>query len=41
LPRWWFNLFLITIIFAGVYLVLYPGLGAFQWRPELDAGVAV
>lgn len=30
LPRWWFNLFLITIIFGGVYLVLYPGLGSFQ-----------
>ena len=29
LPRWWFNLFLITIIFAGIYLVLYPGLGSF------------
>jgi cytochrome c oxidase cbb3-type subunit III len=30
LPRWWFNLFLITIIFGGVYLVLYPGLGSFS-----------
>lgn len=30
LPRWWFNLFLITIIFSGIYLVLYPGLGSFQ-----------
>jgi len=30
LPRWWFNLFLITIIFGAVYLVLYPGLGSFQ-----------
>lgn len=29
LPRWWFNLFLITIIFGGVYLALYPGLGSF------------
>ncbi|GJL82262.1 MAG: Cbb3-type cytochrome c oxidase subunit [marine bacterium B5-7] len=29
LPRWWFNLFLITLIFGGVYLVLYPGLGSF------------
>jgi cytochrome c oxidase cbb3-type subunit 3 len=30
LPRWWFNLFLITIIFSFVYLALYPGLGSFQ-----------
>ena len=27
LPRWWVWLFVITIVFAGVYLVLYPGLG--------------
>ena len=27
LPRWWVWLFVITIIFAGVYLALYPGLG--------------
>jgi len=27
LPRWWLNLFNITIIFALIYLVLYPGLG--------------
>ena len=27
LPRWWVGLFLITIAFALVYLVLYPGLG--------------
>ena len=30
LPRWWLGLFYITLIFAGVYLVLYPGLGKFQ-----------
>ena len=28
LPKWWSNLFWITIVFAVVYLVLYPGLGA-------------
>jgi cytochrome c oxidase cbb3-type subunit 3 len=28
LPRWWVWLFVITIIFAGVYLALYPGLGS-------------
>ena len=30
LPRWWVYLFYITIAFAAVYLVLYPGLGAMQ-----------
>ena len=30
LPRWWFNLFLITLVFAVVYLILYPGLGSFK-----------
>ena len=29
LPKWWSNLFWITIVFAVVYLVLYPGLGTF------------
>jgi cytochrome c oxidase cbb3-type subunit 3 len=28
LPRWWANLFWITLIFAVVYLALYPGLGS-------------
>jgi cytochrome c oxidase cbb3-type subunit 3 len=27
LPKWWANLFWITMIFAVAYLVLYPGLG--------------
>jgi len=27
LPRWWVGLFIITVAFAVVYLVLYPGLG--------------
>lgn len=29
LPAWWRNLFYITIVFSLVYLVLFPGLGAF------------
>ena len=29
LPRWWLNLFLITIVFSLAYLVLYPGMGDF------------
>ena len=28
LPRWWMGLFVLTIIFAGIYLALYPGLGS-------------
>jgi cytochrome c oxidase cbb3-type subunit 3 len=35
LPRWWLNLFYITLVFGVVYLALYPGLGtyagAFGW----------
>jgi cytochrome c oxidase cbb3-type subunit 3 len=27
LPRWWFNLFILTLVFAAIYLALYPGLG--------------
>jgi len=30
LPRWWLNLFYITIVFGLVYLALYPGLGSFR-----------
>ncbi len=28
LPRWWMGLFVLTVLFAAAYLVLYPGLGA-------------
>ena len=28
LPRWWMWLFVITVVFAGAYLALYPGLGS-------------
>jgi cytochrome c oxidase cbb3-type subunit III len=30
LPRWWLNLFYITIAFSLIYLLLFPGLGSFQ-----------
>lgn len=30
LPRWWLNMFLLTIVFALVYLALFPGLGGFK-----------
>ncbi len=29
LPRWWLWLFIITVVFAAIYLALYPGLGRF------------
>ena len=29
LPRWWLNLFYLTLVFGLVYLLLYPGLGSF------------
>jgi cytochrome c oxidase cbb3-type subunit 3 len=36
MPRWWMWLFYLTIAFALVYLVLYPGLGSyagsFGWK---------
>jgi cytochrome c oxidase cbb3-type subunit 3 len=28
LPRWWAILFVLTVVFAGVYLAIYPGLGS-------------
>ncbi len=50
LPRWWAWLFVITIIFALIYLALYPGLGTYggqfgwtstgQHQAELDKGSA-
>jgi cytochrome c oxidase cbb3-type subunit 3 len=46
LPRWWMWLFVITVVFAAVYLALYPGLGnapgvlkwssTGQWQTEQD-----
>ena len=36
MPRWWMWLFYITIVFAIIYLALYPGFGSFSgklgWR---------
>jgi cytochrome c oxidase cbb3-type subunit 3 len=38
LPRWWVWLFIITIVFAALYLALYPGLGGstgkYGWTSE-------
>ncbi|MDR3451979.1 MAG: cytochrome-c oxidase, cbb3-type subunit III [Rhodoferax sp.] len=50
LPRWWVGLFIITIVFALVYLALYPGLGTYpgllgwtsrgQYQTEMSKGNA-
>ena len=46
LPRWWVGLFILTVIFALVYLAFYPGLGnlpgKFGWSShgQYDAEVA-
>ncbi len=50
LPRWWAWMFVITIIFALIYLALYPGLGTYagkfgwtsvgQHQAEVDKGNA-
>jgi cytochrome c oxidase cbb3-type subunit 3 len=29
LPRWWLWLFYLTVVFAAIYLILFPGLGTF------------
>lgn len=29
LPRWWVWLFIITVVFSGIYLAMYPGLGSY------------
>jgi len=50
LPRWWMWLFILTVVFAAVYLALYPGLGTNpgvfkwsstgQWQTEQDKAYA-
>lgn len=47
LPKWWLNMFYITLVFGIGYLVLYPGLGSFagilgwsekgQYEKEIEA----
>lgn len=38
MPRWWLNLFYLTLIWGTGYLIAYPGLGAFEgvleWSQE-------
>ena len=37
LPNWWRWMFYITVVFALVYLVLFPGLGTFNGKPDWTA----
>src|SRR5699024_6504868 len=47
LPRWWYFMYLGTLVFAALYLALYPGLGRYtgllgwtsanQWEAEVRA----
>lgn len=30
LPLWWFKLFIGTIVFGAIYLIIYPGLGSYK-----------
>jgi len=30
MPKWWVQLFILTVVFGLIYLVLYPGLGSYQ-----------
>ncbi|MES2189915.1 MAG: cytochrome-c oxidase, cbb3-type subunit III [Pseudomonadota bacterium] len=40
LPRWWMWLFVITVVFALVYLAIFPGLGSYkgllQWSTDRE-----
>jgi len=37
MPRWWINLFYLTIVFGIGYLIYYPGLGAFAGTSKWTA----
>lgn len=45
LPRWWFNLFVITVVFGLAYLAFYPGLGNIAgskgWTSQKELQVAL
>lgn len=46
LPKWWFQMFVITLVFGVIYFALYPGLGNYkgllewtstgQWEKEIE-----
>jgi cytochrome c oxidase cbb3-type subunit 3 len=39
LPRWWLFLFLGTVLFAIVYLIIFPGFGNWKSSGGIDAGL--
>ena len=45
LPAWWTWLFVLTIVFGAIYLILYPGFGNFEgvlgWSSRLGPALAV
>ncbi len=45
LPLWWMWLFVVTIIFSIVYLIIFPGLGSFKgllmWSQEKEHAIDV
>jgi cytochrome c oxidase cbb3-type subunit III len=38
LPRWWFNLFILTVVFGVGYLVVFPGLGNYAGTSQWTQG---
>jgi cytochrome c oxidase cbb3-type subunit III len=38
LPRWWLGMFYLSIIFAAIYLMLFPGLGGYRGLLDWSAG---
>jgi cytochrome c oxidase cbb3-type subunit 3 len=36
LPRWWMYLFVLTVVFAAVYLAFYPGLGTNPGHAQVE-----
>jgi cytochrome c oxidase cbb3-type subunit 3 len=39
LPKWWFQMFVLSIIFTVIYLIIYPGLGSWKgYFPFFEEG---
>lgn len=36
LPRWWFWMFILTFVFSVGYLIIYPGMGAYEGIKDKD-----
>ena len=41
LPRWWMGLYILTVVFGVIYLVLYPGMGAFSGKLNWSSSSAL